>query len=150
VCARRQRPLRDFLDGHDPERRCRQAEYLQLARHAVSAAGSSPPCRSDAEADGIALEQFPISDPTVLTRREPGLACSLIAMYRGRRLRSPHVGAVGQWLDAVVLVARVAEQPSARHVASRRHDLIGADGNRLVCLADAWNLTPGRARGPPA
>jgi hypothetical protein len=67
-------------------------------------------------------------------------------MYRGRRLRSRHLGEVGEWLDAVVLVERHVTQPSARHGTVCRHDLIDVDGNRLVCWQTRGTPLPaGRA-----
>jgi hypothetical protein len=199
--------MRDFLDGHDPQRLCRQAEYLLLANQVVNAAAaSSDPVRPGA--DGVSLEQFAAhaamavrahgwvsreharrspqsasadaalhsleatpdasraadlalasgalrwarellaakprlseferdaiavaSTRTVFTRRERGLVCALIAVYRRRRLRSRHLGRIGEWLDAVVLVERVVQKPSARHSVVTRHELVDVDGNRLV------------------
>ena len=49
--------LRDFLGGHDPERLCRQAEYVLLARQSLAAATSEPGARHTAD-DGVALEVF--------------------------------------------------------------------------------------------
>jgi len=204
----------DFLDGHNPQRLCRQAESVLLARQALTAA-AGPALGVAPNADGILLERFAAhaamtvrangwvsreqarrssrlasadaalqslqaapdapqapdlaladnavrwarellaaqprlstferdavavaNGPTVLTRRERGLVCSLIAVYRRRRLRSRHRGEVGGWLDAVVLVERLVEQPSARHGAVTRHDLVDVDGNRLV-----WWQTSGK------
>jgi hypothetical protein len=199
--------LRDFLDGHDPERLCRQAESLLLAQSALAgAAGSTTGVASQPE--GVSLRQFAahaamavrttgwvsraqarrtsqtasadaalqslqttpdaprardlaladgalrwarellaaqprlssferdavavVGRPTVLTPRDRGLVCALIAVYRRRRLSSRHLGVVGGWLDAVVLVERLLEQPSTRHGAVTRHDLIDVHGNRLV------------------
>jgi len=199
--------LRDFLDGHNPERLCRQAELLLLAKQALAgAAGLATGVVPNAE--GISLEQFAahaamavrangwvsgeqarrssrsasadaalqsleaapeapqardlalaegalrwarellaaqpqlstferdavavVNAPTVLTRRDRGLVCALIAVYGRRRLGSRQLGEVGAWLDAVVLVERLVEQPSARHGVVTRHDLIDVDGNRLV------------------
>src|SRR5215207_9840460 len=49
--------MRDFLDGHDPERLCRQAEYVLLAKQALKAsAAPSPPVVPGVE--GVSLEQF--------------------------------------------------------------------------------------------
>ena len=49
--------MRDFLDGHDPERLCRQAEYVLLARQALNAAAA--PSHPDlVGAEGVSLEQF--------------------------------------------------------------------------------------------
>jgi hypothetical protein len=201
--------MRDFLDGHDPERLCRQAEYVLLARQALNAAAApSHPDRVGAE--GVSLEQFathaamvvrahgwvsreqararrsarsasaeaalhslqatpnaPLgadlalargalrwarellaakpelseferdavavaSGHTVVTRRERGLVWALIAVCRRRRLHSRHLGRIGEWLDGVVLVERVAQKPSARHGAVTRHEFVDVDGNRLV------------------
>jgi hypothetical protein len=206
--------LRDFLDGHNPERLCRQAESLLLAKQALARA-ARPTTGVAPNAEGISLEQFAahaamavrangwvsreqarrssrspsadaaqqsleaapdapqapdlalaegavrwarellaaqprlstferdaiavVNGPTVLTRREQGLVCALIAVYRRRQLRSRHLGEVGGWLDAVVLVERLVEQPSARHGAVTRHDLVDVDGNRLV-----WWQTRGK------
>ena len=218
--------LRDFLDGHDAERLCRQAESVLLARQAlIAAAGPAPrvgaesrrasalelfaahaamavrangwvsrerarrssrPASADAalqsleaapdapqaadlalaegalrwarellaaqprlstfERDAVAV----VNSPTVRTGRDRGLVCALIAVYRRRRLRSRHLGAIGEWLDAVVLVERLLEQPSTRHGAVTRHDLIDVDGNRLVWWQTAWRTAAGRAGDPPA
>src|SRR4051794_34790066 len=35
--------LRDFLGGHDPQRLCRQVEYVQMARESIAAAAAAPP-----------------------------------------------------------------------------------------------------------
>jgi hypothetical protein len=80
------------------------------------------------ERDAVAV----VTDGSVLTRRERGLVCALIAFYRGRRARSHHVGNPGLNVDATVLVERVLERPSARHGTVRRCDLLDADVNRLV------------------
>jgi hypothetical protein len=205
--------MRDFLDGHDPERLCRQAEYVLLARQALDAAAArSHPALAAVE--GVSIEQFAAhaamvirahgwvsreqardsarsasadaalaslettpgaprpadlalaraalrwalellaakarisqferdaiavaSAHIVLTRRERGLVCALIAVYRRRRLRSRHLGRIGEWLDAVVLVERVVQKPSARHGAVTRHEFVDVDGNRL-----AWWQTRG-------
>ena len=74
----------------------------------------------------------------LLTARERGLACALIAVYRRRRSGSRHLGQAGEWLEAVVAVERVVDRPSRRHVSVRRYDLIDVDGNRL-----AWWQTSG-------
>jgi hypothetical protein len=76
----------------------------------------------------------------LLTARERGLVCALIAVYRRRRAGSRYLGRPGAWLDIVVLVERIAEQPSARHGTVRRHDLVDVAGNRLV-----WWQTRGAA-----
>jgi len=68
-----------------------------------------------------------------------GLVCALIAVYRRQRQRSRHLGRIGEWLDAVVLVERLVEQPSARHGAVCRHEFVDVDGNRLV-----WWQTRGK------
>jgi hypothetical protein len=74
----------------------------------------------------------------LLTARERGLACALIAVYRRRRSDSQHLGQAGEWLEAVVAVERVVDRPSRRHGSVRRHDLIDVHGNRL-----AWWQTSG-------
>ena len=66
--------------------------------------------------------------------------CALIAVYRRRRAQSRHLGRPGAWLDIVVMVERIAEQPSARHGTVRRHDFVDIAGNRLV-----WWQTRGAA-----
>ena len=76
----------------------------------------------------------------LVTARERGLVCALIAMHRRRRAGSRHLGRPGAWFDAVVVVERIAEQPSARHGTVRRHDLVDVGGNRLV-----WWQTRGAA-----
>lgn len=67
-----------------------------------------------------------------LTARERGLVCALVAVYRRRRAGSRHLGQIGEWLDAVVVVERIVERPSTRHGTVRRHDLVDVAGNRLV------------------
>ena len=49
--------LRDFLGGHDPERLCRQAEYLLLARESLAAAAGLR-VQPVGATDGVALEAF--------------------------------------------------------------------------------------------
>jgi hypothetical protein len=216
--------LRDFLDGHDPERLCRQAEYLLLARDALASASSSGSAvsRSTPTTQAVALSQFAAhaamvvrangsvsceqarrsSRPAtadaavrslqatqdapqaadralasgalrwarellasqselstferdavavanasaVVTRRERGLLSALIATYRERRVRSRHLGEIGDWLDAVVLVERLVQQPSARHGTVRRYDFVDVHGNRLVWWQTRGNPLPlGRA-----
>ena len=200
--------LRDFLGGHDPDRMCRQAEYMALARAAVADADRSTARSGDSGAKELPLEAFAacaahvvrahgwvsaerarrssstasadlalqvfetapeapdgadralatgalrwaqallaarpeltgferdalsvVSDGSVLTRRERGLVCALIAFYRSRRARSRHVGSPGMSVDATVLVERVVERASARHGTVRRCELLDADVNRLV------------------
>jgi hypothetical protein len=199
--------MRDFLGGHDPERLCRQAEYVLLANRVLNAAAAPSPAivqrakevslerfvahaamvvrahgwvsreqarRSAQSASGDAaldslevrqeapraadlalaggalrwarellaakprLSQFErdavavASTGTVVTSRERGLVCALIAVYRRRRLRSRHLRQIGEWLDAIVLVERIVEQPSARHGSVYRHDLVDVNVHRLV------------------
>jgi hypothetical protein len=199
--------LRDFLGGDDPERLCRQAEDVLLARQSLRDAARAPQSTADAMG-GVSLERFAEHAAMVLrangwvtrgraramgrlasadaaltslqstpdaprpadaalargallwarellaaeaqlsgferdavaitsvrrlvTARERGLVCALIAVYRGRRAGSRHLGEAGEWLDAVVLVERITERPSARHGTVRRHDLVDVAGNRLV------------------
>jgi hypothetical protein len=196
--------LRDFLGGHDPDRACRHAEYVALARAAVADAdgpagsggidvpletfaacaanvvrangwvsaerarrgsgmasadaalrlfetGREAPDGADRALAAEALRWARMLLPTkpeltaferdalavlaadsVLTRRERGLVCSLIDVYRHRRARSRHIGRPGMRVDAAVLVERVVDQPSARRGTVHRCDLIDADINRLV------------------
>jgi hypothetical protein len=69
---------------------------------------------------------------TLTTARQRGLLCALIATYRSRRTRSQHLGKPHAWLETVIVVERVRSQPSDRHGAVHRHDLLDVDGNRLV------------------
>jgi hypothetical protein len=89
---------------------------------------AAKPELSEFERDAIAV----VSRGTVVTGRDRGLVCALIAIYRQRLQRSRHLGEVSEWLDAVVLVERHLERPSARHGTVCRHDLVDIDGNRLV------------------
>lgn len=51
--------LRDFVGGHDPDRACRQAEYLALARGALERADRPAPARPvHADAPELPLEEF--------------------------------------------------------------------------------------------
>jgi hypothetical protein len=207
--------LRDFLGGNNPERLCRQAEYVLLARQSLTDAAGARRAGSEVAA-GVPLERFAahaamvvradgwmsrersrdsgrtasadaalrsletaphapgaadialargallwarellgaeaqlssferdaVAVATVqrlLTARERGLVCALIAVYRRRRARSRHLGQPGEWLDAVVAVEGITERPSTRHGTVRRHDLIDVAGNRLV-----WWQTRGAA-----
>jgi hypothetical protein len=82
----------------------------------------------------------------LLTSRERGLACAVIAVYRRRRSRSRHLGTPGAPLDTVVLVERIVDTRTRRNAELHRHDLIDADGNRLVWWQSSGPaLPPGRA-----
>jgi hypothetical protein len=105
---------------------------LHWARELLAA----KPRLSDFERDASLVA----SADRVLTARERGLACALIAVYRRRRAGSRHIGRPGEWLDTVVMVERVLDRPSQRHGSVRRHDLIDVDCNRLV-----WWQTSGAA-----
>jgi hypothetical protein len=87
------------------------------------------------ERDALAI----MAGGSVVTRRERGLVCALIDVYRQRRARSHHIGRPGTRVDVTVLVERVVEQPSPRHGTVRRCDLLDADVNRLV-----WWQTRGK------
>ena len=199
--------LRDFLGGHDPERLCRQAEYVLLAFESLAAAAGLR-LEPVGATDGVALEAFAshaamvvrahgwvsreraretgrpasadaalcslqstpsaprrgdmalataalhwarellaakprLSDferdaslvasaDRLLTARERGLACALVAVYRRRRAGSQHLGRPGEWLETLAVVERIVDQPSRHHGSVRRHELIDVDGNRLV------------------
>ena len=76
----------------------------------------------------------------MLTRRDRGLVCALIAVYRQRRARSRHLAHPGARVEVTVLVERVVAQPSERHGTVHRCELIDAEVNRLV-----WWQTQGAA-----
>jgi hypothetical protein len=201
--------LRDFLGGNDPDRVCRQAEYLALARDALERANCPAPDESArTDARELSLEQFAahaahvvrahgwtslararstsgqatadralrslettpdapsradqaLADAALrwaravlptkatltqferdalavitggprLTRRERGLICALIAVYRRKRAHSRHLASPGTRVELTVLVERVTPQPSARHGAIHRCELLDADANKLV------------------
>jgi hypothetical protein len=200
--------LRDFVGDHDPDRACRQAEYVALARTTVADAARSANRSRRSRTDGLSVEAFAacaahvvradgwisaerarrsssrasadaalelfetaretpdradralaagalrwarallaakpeptaferealvvVADGSVLTRRERGLVCALVAVYRHKRARSRHLGSVGHSTEVTVLVERVVERPSARHGIVRRCDLLDAEANRLV------------------
>ena len=88
------------------------------------------------ERDAVAVTRL----GRLVTARERGLVCALVAVYRRRRARSRHLGRPGGWLDVVVVVERIAERPSIKHGTVRRHDLVDVAGNRLV-----WWQTRGAA-----
>ena len=197
--------LRDFLGGPDPERACRRAEHLALARAELDRAGTLAiaPDRAEASVEEFAahaarvvrvhgftsrerarrasrpasadlalqsLEDTPdaperadraladgalgwarallatrpdlspfernavaaVRAGSILTRRDRGLVCALIAVYRQRRARSRHLADPGARVEVTVLVERVITQRSERHGTVRRCELIDADANRLV------------------
>jgi hypothetical protein len=51
----------------------------------------------------------------IQTRRDRGLVCALIAVYRQRRARSRHLAHPGARIGVTVLVERVLTQRSQRH-----------------------------------
>ncbi len=197
--------LRDFLGGHDPERACRRAEHLALARVELERAGTPviTPDRAGPSVEEFAahaarvvrnhgftsreqarrtsrratadlalrsLEDTPgapdnadraladaalrwarallaerahlspferdavalVSSGRIRARRDRGLVCALIAVYRQRRARSRHLARPGTRVQVTVLVERVFTQGSERHGTGRRCELIDADANRLV------------------
>ncbi len=103
---------------------------LQWARELLAA----KPGLSEFERDAT----LAASAGRLLTARERGLACALIAVYRRRRSDSQHLGQAGEWLETVVVVERIVDRPSRRHGSVCRNDLIDVDGN---CLA--WWQTSG-------
>jgi hypothetical protein len=205
--------LRDFLGGNDPERACRQAEYLAVARAELAHADRPPrpaanfaepslerfaahaarvvrahgwtsreqarrgsgtasadlalrslqaspeaPDRADRALAAAALRWARALLPTrselsqferdavaavtgrpVLTGRERGLVCALIAVYRQRRGRSRHLARPGGRLETTVVVERVTAQASRRHGTIYRCELLDADANRLM-----WWQTRGK------
>ena len=80
------------------------------------------------ERDAVAV----VNGGTVQTRRDRGLVCALIAVYRQRRARSRHLARPGARIEVTVLVERVLTQRSERHGTVRRCELIDADANRLM------------------
>ena len=114
------------------------ATGLRWARELLAA----KPGLSDFERDAT----LAVSLGRLVTARERGLVCALIAVYRRRRAGSRHLGRVGEWLEVVVLVERVVDRPSRRHGSVRRHDLIDFDGNRFAWWQTSGApLHPGRA-----
>jgi hypothetical protein len=89
---------------------------------------ATKPELSEFERDAVAV----VNRRSVVTGRDRGLVCALIAMYRRQRMRSRHLGQVGEWLDLAVLVERRTDRPSVRHGTVCRNDLIDVDANRLV------------------
>jgi hypothetical protein len=73
-----------------------------------------------------------VNSGSIQTRRDRGLVCALIAVYRQRRARSRHLAHLGARIEVTVLVERVLTQRSERHGTVRRCELIDADANRLV------------------
>jgi hypothetical protein len=80
------------------------------------------------ERDAVAL----VRGGNIQTRRDRGLVCALIAVYRQRRARWRHLAHPGARIGVTVLVERVLTQRSQRHGTVRRCELIDADANRLV------------------
>jgi hypothetical protein len=82
----------------------------------------------------------------LLTARERGLVCALIAVCRRRRAGSQHLGRPGEWLETVVMVERVVDRPSRRHGTVHGNELIDVEGNRLAWWQTNGALLPrGRA-----
>jgi len=81
-----------------------------------------------------------VSGRRILTPRDRGLVCALIAAYRQRRARSRHLARPGANIEVTVLVERVTARRSARHDTVRRCELIDVEANRLV-----WWQTQGVA-----
>lgn len=130
--------LQDTPDAPGPADRALASGALAWARELLAA----KPELSPFERDAVAV----VNGRSVVTRRDRGLVCALIAVYQRRRQRSRHVGQVGDWLDLAVLVERHAERPSARHGTVWRNELIDVDGNRLEWWQTSGPLPPaGRA-----
>ena len=86
------------------------------------------PDLSPFERDAVAA----VNGGSIQARRDRGLVCALIAVYRQRRARSRHLAHPGARIEVTVLVGRVVIQRSERHGTVRRCELIDADANRLV------------------
>jgi hypothetical protein len=102
-----------------------------LADAALRWARALLPARRDLspfERDAVAV----VSSGRIPARRDRGLVCALIAVYRQRRARSRHLAWPGARIEVTVLVERVVTQDSERHGTVRRCELIDADANRLV------------------
>lgn len=205
--------LRDFLGGYDPDRACRQAEYLALARGTLDQADRTRPLESvRSGSPELVLEQFAahaahivrvhgwisrarargtseqatadralrslettpdapnradralasaalswarallptkpaltaferdalaaITARPTLARRDRGLICALVDVYRHQRARSRHLATPGTRIEVTALVERVTPQPSARYGTVHRCELL--DANLL-----AWWQTRG-------
>ena len=84
----------------------------------------------------------------LLTARERGLVCAMIAVYRSPRAR--HLGQPGEWLERVVVVERIAEQPSPRHGAVCRHDMVDVAAQPARVVADPRGPAAARLGRPRA
>jgi hypothetical protein len=122
--------LQDTPAAPDGADRALAAAALGWARTLLAARGELSPFERDAVAA--------VRRDTVQTRRDHGLVCALIAVYRQRRARSRHLAHPGARIEVTVLVERVLTQPSERHGTVRRCELIDTDANRLV-----WYQTAG-------
>ena len=104
---------------------------LALADAALRWARELLPTRSELsqfERDALAV----LTGAPVLTGRERGLVCALIAVYRQRRGQSRHLARPGARLETTVVVERVTGQASRRHGTVHRCELLDANANRLV------------------
>jgi hypothetical protein len=139
--------LRDFLGGHDPERLCRQAEYLLLTRESLRAA-AGPRSSVPAAVDGVALDAFAAHAAMVLRAdgwvsreraRATGRPASADAALRSLR-RDPAAPRASD-----VAVARGA-LGWARELLSAKPDLSDFERDATV-IACAGRLLTARERG---
>jgi hypothetical protein len=72
------------------------------------------------------------TDGHALGPRERGLVCALVAIYRRGRLRSSHLGHVGDAIEVTAVVHRSTPQASKRYETIHRYELIDAHMNRLI------------------
>ena len=116
--------LRDTPAAPDSADRALADGALGWARALLAARRDLSPFERDAVAA--------VNGGSIQTRRDRGLVCALIAVYRQRRARSRHLAHPGARIEVTVLVERVLTQRSERHGTVRRCELIDADANRLV------------------
>jgi hypothetical protein len=116
--------LRDTPTAPDRADRTLADGALGWARGLLAARRDLSPFERDAVAA--------VGGGSIQTRRDRGLVCALIAVFRQRRARSRHLAQPGACIEVTVLVERVLTQRSQRHGIVRRCELIDADANRLV------------------
>jgi hypothetical protein len=110
--------LRDFLGGHDPERLCRQAEYLARAREVLVDMTAAP--RITESAMGVSLSEFAAHAASAVRRH------GWVTRQRARRTGEPtSVDRTLETLRDVPELPTAGERELARRALAWGRDLLG-------------------------